>query len=54
VGEPRSERVSALQDQLRDRFGERAVVSGRLLNRGDLAPDRIAFGKLPPVGGKRG
>ena len=51
--EPPSERVSALQDRLRDRFGERAVVSARLLNRGDLAPDRIAFGKLPPVGGKR-
>jgi DNA polymerase IV len=50
---PRSEQVSALQDQLRDRFGERAVVSARLLNRGDLAPDRIAFGKLPPVGGRR-
>lgn len=45
----RSERVSALQDQLRDRFGERAVVAARLLNRDDLAPERIAFGKLPPV-----
>ncbi len=33
AGEHRSERVSALQDQLRDRFGERAVVSARLLNR---------------------
>lgn len=53
TGESRAVRVSALQDQLRDRFGERAVVSGRLLNRGDLAPDRIAFGKLPPVGGRR-
>jgi len=48
----RSDRVSALQDQLRDRFGERAVVPARLLNRTDLAPDRIAFGKLPPVGGR--
>jgi DNA polymerase-4 len=53
VDESRSERVSVLQDQLRDRFGERAVVPARLLNRGDLAPDRIAFGKLPPVGGAR-
>ena len=53
AGATRSERVSALQDQLRDRFGERAAVSARLLNRGDLAPDRIAFGKLPPVGGRR-
>ena len=51
--EPRAERVSALQDRLRDRFGERAVVSARLLNRSDLAPDRVAFGKLPPVGGRR-
>ncbi|HXM54191.1 MAG TPA: DNA polymerase IV [Candidatus Dormibacteraeota bacterium] len=49
--EQRSERVSALLDELRDRFGERAVTSARLLNRGDLAPERIAFGKLPPVGG---
>jgi len=46
----RSERVSALLDQLRDRFGEHAVTPARLLNRGDLAPERIAFGKLPPVG----
>jgi DNA polymerase-4 len=51
--EQRSERVSDLLDQLRDRFGERAVVPARLLNRGDLAPDRIAFGKLPPTGGSR-
>jgi DNA polymerase-4 len=49
--EQRSERVSALLDELRDRFGERAVTSARLLHRGDLAPERIAFGKLPPVGG---
>jgi DNA polymerase-4 len=49
--EPRSERVSDLLDELRDRFGERAVVPARLLNRGDLAPERIAFGKLPPGGG---
>ncbi|HEY4026267.1 MAG TPA: DNA polymerase IV [Candidatus Dormibacteraeota bacterium] len=46
----RSERVSDLQDRLRDRFGEQAVVPARLLNRGDLAPERIAFGKLPPAG----
>jgi DNA polymerase IV len=49
--ERRSERVSALQDKLRDRFGEHAVMSARLLNRGDLAPERIAFGKLPPIAG---
>lgn len=49
--EGRSERVSALLDQLRDRFGERAVTPARLLNRTDLAPERIAFGKLPPVTG---
>jgi DNA polymerase-4 len=46
-GEQRSERVSVLLDQLRDRFGERAVVPARLLNRADLAPERLAFGKLP-------
>jgi DNA polymerase-4 len=49
-GESSSERVSALVDQLRDRFGDRAVVPARLLNRGDLAPEAIAFGKLPSVG----
>jgi DNA polymerase-4 len=48
--ERRSERVSGLVDQLRERFGEGAVMPARLLNRGDLAPDRIAFGKLPPGG----
>jgi DNA polymerase IV len=48
--EQRSERVSALLDELRDRFGERAVMAARLLHRGDLAPERIAFGKLPPAG----
>jgi DNA polymerase IV len=49
--EQRSERVSALLDELRDRFGERAVTPARLLNRTDLAPERIAFGKLPPISG---
>jgi len=49
----RSEHVSVLQDQLRDRFGEHAVMSARLLHRGDLAPERIAFGKLPAVNGRR-
>src|SRR5215472_14201404 len=53
AAEQRSERVSALQDQLRDRFGEGAVTPARLLHREDLAPERIAFGKLPPVGGRR-
>ncbi len=53
TGEGRSQRVSALLDLLRDRFGEHAVTPARLLDRGDLAPDRIAFGKLPPVGGRR-
>ena len=48
-----SERVSQLQDQLRDRFGEQAVISARLLNRSDLAPERIAFGKLPSIIAKR-
>ena len=49
----RSELVSVVQDQLRDRFGEHAVISARLLHRGDLAPERIAFGKLPPANGRR-
>jgi DNA polymerase-4 len=49
---PRAERLSNLVDELRDRFGERAVVPASLLNRTDLAPERIAFGKLPPVGRK--
>lgn len=51
--ERRSELVSVLQDELRDRFGEHAAMSARLLHRGDLAPERIAFGKLPPVNGRR-
>jgi DNA polymerase IV len=51
TGEQRAERVSALLDRLRDRFGERVVVPARLLHRADLAPERIAFGKLPPAGG---
>lgn len=50
TGRPRSERVSVLMDELRDRFGEQAVVPGSLLGRGDLAPERIAFGKLSPIG----
>src|SRR5262249_58327785 len=33
AGEQRSDRTSALMDQLRDRFGERAVVQASLLNR---------------------
>jgi len=50
-GEQRSDRTSALMDELRDRFGERAVVQASLLNRSHLAPDRIAFGKMPRRGG---
>ena len=53
AGEQRSERVSAVLDELRDRFGDRAVVLGSLLNRGHLAPDRVAFGKLPAGRGDR-
>jgi DNA polymerase-4 len=46
--ERRSDRVSAVLDEIRDRFGDRAVVLGSLLNRAGLAPDRVAFGRLPP------
>lgn len=46
-GEDRAERVSALLDDLRDRFGEKAVVLGSLLHRPGLAPDSVAFGRLP-------
>src|SRR5215471_17984172 len=53
AAEKASERVSRLQDQLRDRFGEQAVMSARLLNRGNLAPERLAFGKLPSISAKR-
>jgi len=38
-------------DQLRDRFGERAVVQASPLDRSHLAPDRIDFGKTPRRGG---
>ena len=45
--EPKSERIAALIDQLRDRFGEDTLIPASLLGRQDLAPDRIAFGRLP-------
>ncbi len=42
----RSDKVSAVVDKLRERHGEGAVVQARLLKRSDLAPDRVAFGRL--------
>jgi DNA polymerase-4 len=45
--QPRSERVATLIDQLRDRFGEDVIIPARLLDHKNLAPDRIAFGRLP-------
>lgn len=44
---PRSERIADLIDQLRDRFGEDAIIPAQLLGKHSLAPDRIAFGRLP-------
>ena len=43
---PSSERIAALIDQLRDRFGEEALMPARLAGKKSLAPDRIAFGRL--------
>ena len=44
--DPKSERIADLIDQLRDRFGEDAIIPARLLGRQALAPDRIAFGRI--------
>ncbi len=41
---PRSERLEAAVDALRDRFGEEAVQRSRLLGRAPVVRDRIAFG----------
>jgi len=41
---PRSERLEAAVDTIRDRFGEDAVQRSRLLGRARVVRDRIAFG----------
>ena len=41
---PRRERLEAAMDAIRDRFGEDAVQSSRLLGRAQVVRDRIAFG----------
>ena len=41
---PRSERLEAAMDKIRDRFGEDAVQRSRLLGRAQVVRDRIAFG----------
>ena len=47
AGSSRASRVSAAVDRLRDRFGEGVIFPASLLGHENLAPDRIAFGKLP-------
>jgi len=44
AGRPRSERLEAAVDAIRDRFGEEAVQRSRLLGRAQVVRDRIAFG----------
>src|SRR5207237_9387029 len=44
AAQPRSERLEAAVDALRDRFGEDAVQRSRLLGRARVVRDRIAFG----------
>ena len=52
---PRSERLEAAVDAIRDRFGEDAVQRSRLLDRARVVRDRIAFGNTGhPDDGKRG
>jgi DNA polymerase-4 len=43
-GRPRSERLEAAVDAIRDQFGEDAVQRSRLLGRAPVVRDRIAFG----------
>ncbi|GAC1659101.1 MAG: DNA polymerase IV [Candidatus Dormibacteraceae bacterium] len=43
-GSPRKDRLEAAMDAIRDRFGEDAVQSTRLLGRAPVVRDRIAFG----------
>ena len=44
AGRPRSERLEAAVDAIRDRFGEDAVQRSRLLGVARVVRDRIAFG----------
>ena len=44
AGRPRSERLEAAVDAIRDRFGEDAVQRSRLLGVAQVVRDRIAFG----------
>jgi tetrahydromethanopterin S-methyltransferase subunit F len=44
VAAPKTERLEAAVDAIRDRFGEDAVQRSRLLGRARVVRDRIAFG----------
>ena len=51
---PRSVRLEAAMDAIRDRFGEDAVQRSRLLGRARVVRDRIAFGNTGHPDEKRG
>ena len=46
TAQPRTLRLEAAMDRIRDRFGEDALQRSRLLGRARVVRDRIAFGKM--------